>query len=283
MKTFFRSYNSAARLFLTVVWLLSAGTLSLQPVFAHAPSNDPLQAVAFEQKLNAQVPLQATFQNEQGRPAPLGDYINNKPTVLVFAYYECPNLCSLVLESVVKNLKELSFDIGDEFNVITVSIDPAETPALAATTKSKYLESYGRPSASDGWHFLTGDHEAIDQLTTATGFKYAYDAEQDQYAHAAGLIILTPQGRISRYLYGLDFPPRDLRLGLIDASANKIGSWVDQVLLRCYRYDPVSGRYTPIALNILRLAGLLTVLVLGGAMVVMLRQERKTTPRDVIT
>jgi protein SCO1/2 len=272
------SYNSPVSLFFMLVWLLVLGTLGIQPAYAHGPSDDPLQAVAFEQKLDTQVPLSFTFQDEQGNSAPLSHYIDNRPAVLVFAYYECPNLCSLVLESVVKNLKELSFDIGDEFNVITISIDPSETPAQATTAKNKYIESYGRPGASDGWHFLTGNHEAIDQLTAATGFEYAYDAEQDQYAHAAGLIILTPQGRISRYLYGLDFPSRDLRLGLIDASANKIGTWVDQVLLRCYRYDPVIGRYTPIAMNILRIAGLLTVLVIGGAMVVMLRQERKPTP-----
>ena len=263
------------RLFFVMALLLVLGTLSIQLVYAHTPSNNPLQAVAFEQNLNAQVPLTLTFKDEQGDSASLNNYINNKPTVLVFAYYECPNMCSLVLESVVKNLKDISFDIGNEFNVITISIDPSETPAQAAITKTKYIESYGRPGASDGWHFLTGDHQAIDQLTAITGFKYAYDADQDQYAHAAGLVILTPQGRISRYLYGLDFPPRDLRLGLIDASANKIGSWVDQVLLRCYRYDPVSGRYTPIVMNILRIAGLLTVLAIGGAIIIMLRQERK--------
>lgn len=266
------------KLFYLSVLVFFVEMVSVQPGLAHAPSADPLNEVDFEQNLNAQVPLELTFWDERGNLAPLSRYINEKPVVLVFAYYECPNLCSLVLEEVTNSLKSLSFTVGDQFNVVTVSIDPTETSAQATAAKAKYIERYARPGAANGWHFLTGEHQTIDQLADVVGLKYAYDAEKDQYAHPAGVVILTPQGKISRYLYGLDYSPRDLRLGLVDASANKIGSWVDQVLLRCYQYDPVTGRYTPLVMNIIRIAGLITVSIIGAAIFIMLRWERATTP-----
>lgn len=265
------------KLFYLSVLVFFVEMVSVQSSFAHAPSADPLNEVDFEQNLNAQVPLELTFRDERSNLAPLSRYINEKPVVLVFAYYECPNLCSLVLEEVTNNLRALSLKVGDQFNVITVSIDSTETPAQATAAKAKYIERYGRPGAADGWHFLTGEHASIDQLADVVGLKYAYDAEKDQYAHAAGLVILTPQGKISRYLYGLDYSPRDLRLGLVDASANRIDSWVDQVLLRCYQYDPVTGRYTPLVMNIIRIAGLITVSVIGAAIFIMLKGERATS------
>lgn len=266
-----------SKLFYLSVLVFFVEVMNVQPGFAHAPSADPLKEIDFEQNLNAQVPLELTFRDERGNLAPLRRYVNEKPVMLVFAYYECPNLCSLVLEEVTNSLKSLSFNVGDQFNVITVTIDPTETPAQATAAKAKYTERYDRPGVADGWHFLTGEHEFIDQLADVVGLKYTYDAEKDQYAHATGVVILTPQGKISRYLYGLDYSPRDLRLGLVDASANKIGSWVDQVLLRCYQYDPVTGRYTPLVMNIIRIAGLITVSVIGAVIFIMLKWERATS------
>lgn len=256
------------------VLLLLLALFGASPALAHDPSPDPLSQLAFEQKLNEQVPPDIVLQDETGQPVQLRDYFGERPLILVFAYYECQNLCGVVLENLVESLRALEFDAGNQFRVITVSIDPGETPTLAAAKKATYIQRYGRPGAAAGWHFLTGDHASVDRLAQVVGFQYAYDAETDQYAHPAGLIILTPQGKISRYVYGLDYSPTDLRLGLVEASANKIGSLVDQVLLRCYRYDPVTGKYTLVVMNVLRLAGLATVLILGTFMVVMFRRDR---------
>lgn len=235
---------------------------------------DALRDVGFDQRLGAQVPLDLRFRNEQGRSVELSEYFRSKPIILMVAYYNCPNLCPLALESAVKSLKAISFDAGKEFNVLIVSIDPNEGPALATANKEKYLQKYGRPGAERGWHFLTGEEVSIKQLTAAAGFRYTYDAEKDQYAHASGVIILTPEGRISRYLYGIEYPPRDVRLGLVEASAGKIGSPVDQLLLLCYQYDPATGKYTLVVTNVLRLAGLGTALGLGSYVLIMVRRER---------
>src|SRR5262245_29073592 len=205
----------------------------------HEPEHRPpglLGAVSFEQRLNEPVPLHLTFHDEAGRAVQLGEYFTRKPVILTLNYYNCPMLCPLVLEGLLRSLRVLSFNLGEQFDVVTVSIDPAETPALAATTKARYVGDYGRPGAAAGWHFLTGDAASIQGVTQAAGFRYAYDAAKREYAHAAGLMILTPQGRISRYLYGVEFSPRDLRLALVEAAANQIGSPVDQLLLYCYQY-----------------------------------------------
>ncbi len=235
---------------------------------------DLIKGVRFEQKLDQQLPLDVTFWDETGQTVRLGDYFGQKPVILVFAYYECPMLCTLVLNGLLTSLNKLSFDVGSEFEIITVSIDPGETPELAAAKKEVYLKMYGRPNTEAGWHFLTGQETAIHQLTQAVGFYYEYDPKKDEYVHPTGIMVVTPQGKIARYFYGIDFPARDLRLGLVEAAQDKIGSPVDQLLLMCYHYDPVVGQYTVAIMNIIRLAGLTTVALLGGVVIVLLRRDQ---------
>lgn len=245
---------------------------------AHAQGGTPdqiLASVGFDQRLDAQAPLDLTFRDEQGQPARLGGYFGSKPVILLLAYYQCPNLCTLALTQLVETLRGLEFDVGDQFEVVTVSIDPRETPTLAAAKKATYLARYGRDGAAAGWHFLTGDQAAIAPLAQAIGFRYAYDPALDQYAHPTGIVLLTPQGRVSRYFYGLGYTPRDLRFGLEEASNSRIGSPIDQVLLRCYHYDPVSGKYNLVVMNLVRVGGLAAALILGAFMAVMLARERR--------
>ncbi|HEX7973534.1 MAG TPA: SCO family protein [Anaerolineales bacterium] len=244
------------------------------------PTPDPIKDVAFDQHLNVQVPLDLTFRDESGKPVRLGDYLAGaKPAVLQFAYYNCPMLCNLVFADLAKVLGGLNLGMGDEYQMITVSINPRDTPAAAAAKKAAFLRDHDLPKASNGWHFLTGDPAAIDRLTQAAGFRYAYDAQQDQYAHPTGIVILTPQGKISRYLLGIDYSAKDLRLGLVEASANKIGTPVDQFFLLCYRYDPVSGRYSLLIDNILKMAGTATALIIAGLVLILSRKDR-LTPRS---
>ena len=232
-----------------------------------------LRDIRIEQRLDAQVPLDLTFRDETARTVQLREYVNDKPTILVLAYYNCPMLCTLVLNGLTSSLSDLKFNIGREFNVLTVSIDPREQPALAAARREVYVKRYGRAGAREGWHFLTGDEAEIKKLAQAVGFHYAYDPATGQYAHAAGIMILTPEGKVARYLYGIEYPPKDLRLGLVEASHNQIGSPVDQVLLLCYHYDVATGRYAPIAVGLMRVGGALAVLILAVLIFVMLRQE----------
>ncbi|MGH7429016.1 MAG: SCO family protein, partial [Candidatus Methylomirabilaceae bacterium] len=192
---------------------------------------------------------------------------------LVPAYYHCRSLCPLALDGLVKSLRALSIGVGDQFAVVAVSIDPRDTPELAAAKKATYVQRYSRPAVADGWHFLTGTEASIQGLARSIGLRYARDAESDQYAHASGILVLTPRGRISRYFYGIEYSPRDLRLALVEASHNRIGSLVDQVLLRCYRYDPATGTYGLVIMNVVRLAGLATILALGSFIVAMVRRE----------
>ena len=249
------------------------------PARADGPHPDELLETArFEQRLNAQVPLDLGFRDETGQAVRLGRYMGAKPIILALAYYDCPNLCNIVLDDLVENLRELPFVLGEQFDVVTVSIDPRETPQLAATKKDSFLRHYGRSDTAGGWHALTGEQAAIQRLADAIGFRYAYDAELGQYAHPSGLLVLTPQGKISRYFYGLVYSPTDLRLGLVEASANKIGSPIDQVLLRCYRYDPVAGKYSVAIMEGVRIAGLLTTLVLGTFIVRAFRRDRGRGP-----
>ena len=272
---------------LTAMCLLSSiFFLASWPGPAHAdgshPADEIIKGVKFEQKLNQQLPLNLTFQDEEGQTVQLANYFGQKPVILVFAYYECPMLCTLVLNGLLTSLNELTFDIGNQFEIVTVSIDPTETPELAAAKKEVYLEQYHRPSAADGWHFLTGEQAAIEQLTQATGFHYQYDSEKGEYAHPTGIMVVTPEGKIARYFYGIDFPARDLRLGLVEAAANKIGSPIDQLLLLCYHYDPVVGQYTVTIMNIIRLAGLTTVGAIGAVIAVLLRRDRSQRPGDAV-
>jgi protein SCO1 len=261
---------------LLLALLLSGWLAVLGPGVARAHETLPaiLKEVGFDQRLNEHVPLDLVFRDEAGRAVKLGDYFSGKPVILSLVYYNCTTLCPMILDGMVRSLTPVSFDIGKEFTMLTVSFDTRDTPAQAAVKKAEYVQRYHRAGAADGWHFLTGEEAAIRQLTKAVGFRYLYDEKTDQFAHAAGILMLTPQGKVSRYFYGFDFSPRDLRLGLIEAAANKIGTPIDQVLLYCYHYDPLTGKYGLIVMNVLRLAGLATVLALGGFILVMLRRER---------
>jgi protein SCO1/2 len=222
-----------------------------------------LRNVGFDQRLGASVPLDASFRDESGAAVTLGSLLRGKPVVLVLAYYECPMLCTLVLNGLVSAMNALPFTVGDEYDVITVSIDPRETPAVAAAKKETYLSHYRRPDGAAGWHFLTGEASAVERLAEAVGFRYQFIPERNEYAHAAGLTVLTPRGQVARYFYGVEFAPRDLRFGLIEAADDRIGSPVDQLLLYCYQYDPSSGRYSTAVLTAVRAAGVLTVLGLA--------------------
>ena len=239
-----------------------------------------LTNVGIEQRLDGQVPQDLPFVDETGRPVRLGDYFGKKPLILNLVYYTCPMLCGEVLTGLSASLKMVKFDVGKEFDVITVSFNPKETPELAALKKQEYLRRYGRPNAAAGWHFLTGPAESINALTRAVGFQYQYDASKNQYAHATAIMVLTPQGRISRYFYGVDFPPKDLRMGLVEASQGKIGNAIDQVLLYCYHYDPSVGKYGAVISNLLKIGAALTILVLGGMILIFLRLEKAAARRD---
>jgi protein SCO1 len=258
-------------------WLSLIGALAWVPlssVQAASPTPDPLLEAGFDQALGVQLPLEIALRDETGSPVAIGDYFSARPVVLVFAYYNCPMLCNLVLADLTRSLAALEFNAGDEFEVITVSIDPQDQPELAAIKKAALLSEYERPGAERGWHFLTGDQKAIDALTRTAGFRYFYDESKNEYAHPAGLVVLTPEGRISRYFLGLSYSPTDLRLAIVEASVSRIGSWVDQVYLLCYEYDPTTGTYGLILSNVLRLAGLATVAGLGGLIGILLVRER---------
>ncbi|HZS44447.1 MAG TPA: cytochrome c oxidase subunit II [Blastocatellia bacterium] len=265
--------NFATRLLLSVVTVFICATFSYsQP----APDKAALiRSAHIDQHLNQQVPLNLVFRDEQGHKVHLQDYFNGKPVILSLVYYQCPMLCTVVLNAMTESMSDLRFDIGKEFNVITVSFDPNEGPALAADKKELYVRRYGRAGAASGWHFLTGEESQIKQLAEAVGFNYAYDPSTGQYAHASGIMVLTPDGRLARYFYGIKYPPSDLRLGLVEASAGKIGSPVDQILLLCYHYDAATGKYTPIAIGFMRLGGAITLVGLVGFIVVMWRHDVK--------
>ena len=235
--------------------------------------------VAAGQNLNAQIPLDLMFRDENGKVVRLRELFRGKPVLLNFVYYRCPMLCSMVLESMSTSLTELKFDVGRDFDIITVSIDPRDTPAEAAAKKEKYVKRYGRFEAESGWHFLTGHESAIKSLANTVGFHYAYDPQQDQFAHPTLLAVLTPQGRISRYLYGFDYKPRDLRLALVEASASKIGDATDQLLLMCYHYDPITGKYTRATMNLMRAGGAATVVSIAGFIFIAIRRERREGDR----
>jgi protein SCO1/2 len=234
-----------------------------------------LRDVAFEQKLDQQLPLDLTLRDSDGRTVRLRDFFGSKPVLLNFVYYRCRDLCPLLSDGLIRALRPLSFDVGNEFDIVTVSFDPADTLAAAATAKNEYLKKYRRAGANDGWHVLAGEAPAIATLADAAGFRYSYDATKNEFAHATGIVLVTPQGKTSRYYYGIEFSPRDLRLGLIEAAAGKIGSPIDQLLLFCYHYDPLTGQYNLIVTRVLRLAGVVTVLALAGFIGLMLRRERR--------
>lgn len=244
------------------------------PLFAQVPVDPPHIKIA--QKLNTQLPLDLMLRDETGEVVRLGQYFNHgRPVVLNFVYYRCPMLCPMVLEGTTASLTELKFNIGKEFDVITVSIDPRDTAKAAAEMKDKYVRHYGRLDAAKGWHFLTAHETAIKRLTDAVGFQFEYDSRTDQFAHGAALFVLTPDGRTSRYFFGFEYKARDLRLAIVEASQGKIGNAVDDLLLLCFHYDPATGKYSRNAMMFARAGGVATMLGLGGFIFVMVRQERK--------
>ena len=235
--------------------------------------------VGIDQRLNHQVPLDLAFVDENGRDVKLGDYMGKRPVLLALVYYECPMLCTQVLNGVTGALKVLNFNVGKEFDVVAVSINPREGPGLASAKKQAYVERYGRPETADGWHFLTGREENIRALANAVGFRYAYDEEIKQYAHGAGIELLTPKGVIARYFYGIEYSPRDLRFGIIEASEERIGSPIDNALLLCYHYDPTTGQYGAAIMTMVRIGAVLTMIAFAAFLFVTLRRERADSHR----
>lgn len=252
--------------------MMNSGVMS-PPANVRPPG---LVNVGIEQHLNEQIPLQLEFRDEAGKSVRLADYFGKKPVILNLVYYNCPMLCGEVLSGLESSLRILKFDVGKEFDVLTVSFDPHETPEMASEKKAEFLKRYGRPGAEKGWHFLTGPQGSIDALTKAAGFQYQYDAKTGQFAHGTAILVLTPGGRISQYYYGVEYAPKDLRLGLVQASENRIGNLVDQIMLYCYHYDPATGKYGAVIMRIMRLAGVATMLILGTFMAVMF--GRKASP-----
>ena len=239
------------------------------------------KGIGIDQRLGHTLPLDLAFTDTNGEAVVLGDFFNDKPVVLSLVYYECPMLCTQVLNGMLRSFKVLRFSVGEEFDVVTVSIDPDERPELAAAKKQEYVERYRRDSGENGWNFLTGSKEQINQLAEAMGFRYEYDEETGLYTHASAIMVATPDGKLSRYFYGVDYAPKDLRLGLIEASNNQIGNPVDQLLLLCFKYDPSTGKYTLMVLNAMRIGGIATVLVLAVFVGTMLRRERRKKPHLV--
>jgi len=268
----------------------AAAFLSLAPGAAAQLASDPMQSVGvrpellknvgIDQKLNQSIPLNLAFRDENGQTVQLAQFFGQKPVILTLVYYNCPMLCTQVLNGVESGLKELpTTDIGKQFEVVTISIDPTESHVLAKVKQEMYVGMYGRPGAAQGWHFLTGDEPQIKQLADAVGFRYAYDPDTKQFAHASAIMLLTPEGKISRYFYGIQYPSRELRLGLVEASEGKIGTPVDQVLLFCYHYDPKTGKYGLLISRVIQAGGALTILILGGAILILFRGERYALPQ----
>jgi protein SCO1/2 len=286
--------NASGKVLLLIFWLALAWTNvpaqsppgPSSPLYGARPSSgnpstglpEALQEVRIEQKLDQQLPLDLVFRDESGREVKLGQYFGEKPVVLAFVYYDCPMLCTQILNGMVTSFRVLPFQMGKEFEVVTISFDPRETPELAQKKKKiyvDYLPEKMRAGATNGWHFLTGDQANIAKITDAAGFRYHYDEKTQQFAHGSAVMVTTPHGKLSRYYYGIEYPARDLRLGLIESSANKIGSPVDQLLLYCYHYDPATGKYGAVVMNIMRIAGVITLL--GIAALLLLLKARNTT------
>jgi protein SCO1/2 len=256
--------------------------LALWAVGVHGQEGRPsiLRDVGFDQRQGEKLPLDLAFRDEAGREVRLGDYFGKRPVVLSLVYYECPMLCTLTLNGLVSALGVLPWKPGQEFELVTVSFDPKETPAQAAAKKKVYLSRYKQPEAAAGWHFLTGDEASLRALTQAVGFRYAWDEASRQFAHPAGLVVVTPDGRLARYLFGIEYAPKDLRLALVEASDGKVGGPVEQLLLFCYQYDPATGRYGAVLMRLVRLGGVLTLMVLGAFLIVSLRRDRARAAQE---
>jgi protein SCO1 len=259
--------------------MLTALLMTAASGFATDTRPPMLRDVGIDQRLGQPLPLDAIFQDERGRPVRLGQYFGSRPAILVLAYYNCPMLCTQVFNGLTSALRVLSFDAGEEFEVIAVSFDPHDRPSDAAAKKKAYVGEYGRLGTAGGWHFLTGGAASIERVTGAVGFHYRYDESIGQFAHASAIYVATPDGKISRYFYGIEYAPRDLRLGLVEASNRRIGSPVDQLLLYCYHYDPKVGRYSAAILKMVRLGGVAAVVTLSAFLAIMWRRDRR---RDAI-
>ena len=260
---------------LAVAGVACAGTRTMP---GEEPSHDPIRPEAlnragFDQKLNAQLPLDVEFRNEAGATVKLGDYFGQKPVLLNLAYFNCPMLCTLVINGVVESARSLAFTPGQEYEIVTISFDAREGHELAAAKKANYLKDLQRPGAEQGWHFLTGDEASIKAVTDAVGFRFAWDEKSKEFAHASGIMVATPSGRLSHYLYGVVYPPRDLRLALVEASAGRIGSPVDQLMLFCFHYDPVAGKFSAAVMRLVQAGCIVTVLAMGSFLVLMFRRE----------
>ena len=273
--------------FLLLAALVSTALPASAQGLAPDDAGDPAQArpgllkqVGIDQHLNQQIPLHLVFNDETGREVQLGEFFGKRPVILAMVYYECPMLCTQVLNGLVSALGVLKFDVGREFDVVAVSINPRETPALAAQKKQVYVERYKRPESAAGWHFLTGKEENIRQLAASVGFRYAFDPAIQQYAHGAGVEVLTPRGVISKYFYGIEFSARDLRFGVIEASDERIGTPIDDVLLLCYHYDPSTGKYGAATIDAIRVGGIVTLVALLSFMFISLRRERIASHED---
>ncbi len=259
-------------IFITGILLFSVTSLHAE---TPAEQKKIMAQVKIDQKLGSSIPLNLSFKDETGASVQLSSFFNHKPVIITPVYYKCPMLCSLTLTELLTALKSISYEPGRDFEIVTFSINPQETPELAKVKKANYVEAYKRRGAQTGWHFLTGDQETIHELTSALGFHYAYDEKSGEYAHASSVIVTTPTGVISRYFAGIGISPRDLRLGMVDASQGKLGSAVDHLLLMCYHYDPTTGKYGLVISKVIRLAGILTAVLLFGGIGLALRSESR--------
>ena len=270
------SSKTAAFMAATLLWAAPILAQGLAPAAVDPPSAKPglLSKIGLDQRIGESIPLDLPFVDESGHAVTLGQYFGKRPVILVMAYYECPMLCTQVLNGLVTAIGILNFEVGREFDVVVVSFNPKEGPGLAAQKKAAYLERYGRPQSAAGWHFLTGTQASIDGLTKAVGFRYAYDEKIGQYAHGAGIELLTPAGVLAKYFYGIEFSSRDLRLGIIEAANDRLGTPIDDVLLLCYHYDPATGAYGAAVLTMVRAGGIATMLAFAVFLTVSLRRER---------
>ncbi len=261
----------------TVQKMVTAVTLAvLASAITAWPQGMPpaLKNVGFDQKLDSQLPLDLQFRDESGQMVQLRQYFGKKPVVLSFAYYSCPMLCTMILDGMARGLRAVPAEMGRDYQAVNISINPKDSSQLALSKKQEYERKYGRPGAAEGWHFLTGDEDSIKKVADAAGFRYVYDPASNQYAHVSGILISTPEGKVSRYFYGIVFSPRDLRLGLAEASLERISSPIDKLLLFCYHYDALTGKYSLLVTRVVQLAGIVTVLLLGSMLVILRRRER---------
>ena len=270
----FRTFTGFAMLLLSATF---AGAQMIPDNVGQSSKSLPpaLVNVKFDPQLNSQIPPDASFVNEMGAPVRLGEYFGKKPVVLVFAYYTCPMLCSQVEQAVVGTLKMISFNPGTDYEVVFVSFDTSDTPDTAVKKKHEALARFARPTTDGGWHFLTGKRESIEAVTKAANFSYSYDEKSKTYGHASGILLLTPDGRISRYFFGVEYPASNVRLGLVDASAGKIGTPVDHLLLFCYQYDPTKARYSATILTVIRMGGVVTLICMVLGFVIFRRRDHR--------